>query len=659
MCSPRKWNGAWDAPNACLALNVEHAKVSESTVKSQNMKIKSTWLTSWLAIIIITSFFFIILQGLFPFNQAFALIGSYAYLESLSTQLLVSLVFALLLVNIVTKYDHSIITVTLGAALAMLFFVNILGLKMVAPTQIDWLMRGDWGWHFMGWHFFRNEPWQWPLGKITNFFFPVGTSIGYTDSIPLLALLFKPFSAFLPANFQYLGLWIFISYILQGVFAALLIRLVSKNLLIQVVGTLFFVMSPVLINRLGHEALCAHWLLLAGLWMYFRTWDKSSPYQALTSWILLISIGALTHPYLTVMLLGLATAFYARFWLIDQKCTMIPAFLQLALLGLTCLLMWWQAGYFLIENKNMTGINLGHYSMNLLSPFNAMGGGSLLFRDMPHATNGQGEGFNYLGAGVLLMGIWVLYELNTVQRATLKKHLPLIIVCIAFTLFAVSNKVTIGSVVLIDIQSQLLNSLAIFQSSGRFFWVVNYTLLFLIISVLIVRNSPRKALFYLSFALAIQSLDLFPAYQFHQQARDNPARHWDPKASPGWDNPLNLAHWKVAMPYYQHITLVEPRYCGKAAAPYLPFSYLAASHGMTINTSMVARFDAEKTRQYCQTLREEIGQGKVKDDTIYILHPKHLENFKKAAQLPIICAKIDGFNTCVTKQSFTQWQVDS
>jgi len=80
------------------------------------------------------------------------------------------------------------------------------------------------------------------------------------------------------------------------------------------------------------------------------------------------------------------------------------------------------------------------------------------------------------------------------------------------------------------------------------------------------------------------------------------------------------------MPYYQHITLVESRYCGEAAAPYLPFSYLAASHGMTINTSMVARFDTEKTRQYCQTLREEIGLGKVRDDTIYILHPKHLEN---------------------------------
>ena len=197
-----------------------------------------------------------------------------------------------------------------------------------------------------------------------------------------------------------------------------------------------------------------------------------------------------------------------------------------------------------------------------------------------------------------------------------------------------------------------------FQSSGRFFWPVNYTLLFLIISVLIVRNSTQTAFVFLSFALAIQSLDLFPIYQFHHQARDNPARHWDPKASPSWNNPLrHLDYWKVAIPHYQHITLMPPISCGEAAAPYLPFSYLAGRYGMTINTGRAARIDVEKTMQYCQTLREEIGQGKVRHDSIYILHPKHLENFKKAAEIPVICAKIDGFNTCVTEKSFAKWRV--
>jgi hypothetical protein len=174
--------------------------------------------------------------------------------------------------------------------------------------------------------------------------------------------------------------------------------------------------------------------------------------------------------------------------------------------------------------------------------------------------------------------------------------------------------------------------------------------------VLIRRNSTQTAFVFLSFALAIQSLDLSPIYQSHRQARDNPARHWDPKASPGWNNPLHLETWKVAMPYYRHITLVFSHFCEEAAAPYLPFSYLAGSYGMTINTGRAARFDTEKTIPYCQDLHEEIKQGKVRDDTIYILHPKHLENFKKADEMPVFCAKIDGFDTCVTQQSLTQWE---
>ena len=49
-------------------------------------------------------------------------------------------------------------------------------------------------------------------------------------------------------------------------------------------------------------------------------------------------------------------------------------------------------------------------------------------------------------------------------------------------------------------------------------------------------------------------------------------------------------------------------------------------------------------------------EGKVEDDSIYILHPRYLADFKAAAQHPVICAKIDGFDTCVTERSFLQWQ---
>jgi len=596
------------------------------------------------AILVIGSLSFITLYKFLPPLPMY--VEQYAYLEHVGTQLLLSLVLALLLVGVWMKSEYVAMTLILGANLGLLFFINILGLKMVDPTQINWLMQGDWATHFIGWHFFRNEPWQFPLGKLTNYYFPLGTSIGYTDSLPLFAFPLKLFSRFLPENFQYIGLWLLSCYVLQGVFAALLIRLVSRNLLIQALGALFFVMSPVLLNRLAHDTLCAHWLLLAGLWMYFRGWDQKLPYRPFALWAILVGISALVHPYLAMMVLGLAAAFYARFWLIEHHYKLTTAIWQLTLLGLITLFLWWQVGYFLIENQQMSGEGFGYYSMNLLAPFNAMGS-SIFFKEIPLATGGQYEGFNYLGAGVLLMGFWVLYELNKqpMQKKTVKNLLPLALVCIVFTMIAISNKVTFANIVLVDFQYEWLNKLAIFRSSGRFFWSVNYLLMFLILSMLIIRNSARTAFMLLSFGLMFQSVDLFPSAKSHSNSN-----------LLVWDNPLKSPLWKKVAPYYQHITLIPPPLCGKEAAPYQPFSYLAGSFGMTINTGYVARLDVKKAIPYCENLLQDIQQGKVRDDTVYILHIDYLEKFQTAAQSPLVCAKMDGFDTCVTKQSYAKWE---
>jgi len=51
--------------------------------------------------------------------------------------------------------------------------------------------------------------------------------------------------------------------------------------------------------------------------------------------LIFISLSALIHPYLTAMMFGLVTAFYARLWLIDRRYTAISVLGQLLLLGLT------------------------------------------------------------------------------------------------------------------------------------------------------------------------------------------------------------------------------------------------------------------------------------------------------------------------------------
>ena len=34
------------------------------------------------------------------------------------------------------------------------------GLRPLDPREFGWVMQGDWRIHFLGWHLFRNEPWQ-------------------------------------------------------------------------------------------------------------------------------------------------------------------------------------------------------------------------------------------------------------------------------------------------------------------------------------------------------------------------------------------------------------------------------------------------------------------------------------------------------------------
>src|SRR5262245_11976718 len=95
-----------------------------------------------------------------------------------------------------------------GALLACAGFGSIFGFRIVDPRYVDWIMLGnDARWYYLDWAFFRREPWSSPPGRITRLLHPVGTSVGNTDSLPLLSLPLKLVSAWLPDEFQFFGAW--------------------------------------------------------------------------------------------------------------------------------------------------------------------------------------------------------------------------------------------------------------------------------------------------------------------------------------------------------------------------------------------------------------------------------------------------------------------
>ena len=99
-----------------------------------------------------------------------------------------------------TNLAPSAIDVFAAASLVLLatyFAFAMLGALRLDPTSTLWLDQGDIAQHYLGWHFFRGEPWMLPLGANPRYDLDMGSSIVFTDSIPLLALFFKAIRAIL------------------------------------------------------------------------------------------------------------------------------------------------------------------------------------------------------------------------------------------------------------------------------------------------------------------------------------------------------------------------------------------------------------------------------------------------------------------------------
>ncbi len=99
--------------------------------------------------------------------------------------------------------------------LSVVVFCSIYGVKVLNPTYTDWLLvsGGDLTQHYLGWTAYRTCSWQFPLGMTNTLAYPNKTSVIFTDSIPLFAVLFKLFSPVLPEKFQYFGLWGIVCFI--------------------------------------------------------------------------------------------------------------------------------------------------------------------------------------------------------------------------------------------------------------------------------------------------------------------------------------------------------------------------------------------------------------------------------------------------------------
>lgn len=522
----------------------------------------------------------------------------------------------------------------MGMLIGAIVFFSIYGNKILDPTFIKWTLQGDASQNYLGWHFFRSEPWTFPLGVIKSYRYPQGTSIIFTDSIPLLAFPLKLISGLLPSAFQYHGIWLFLCYILQGYFAILLLRLVTENPIIILLSLLFFLLSPIIAFRAGgHEALSAHWIILASLYLYYQKYD----FNIRVKWIILLVIAVMVHFYLFIMVYFILSAYLLKLIIKRNEkgyFSIIKFFLTTIV---TVLISMWLIGYFILGISNGEGFGLGYYSMNLLAPINPTFYTHFL-KKFPLATQGQYEGFNYLGFGLLLLILISIYELFRQKKFLITKtNLPLIIIALILFTISISNKITLSNRVLYSFTyPDFINSLlSIIRATGRMFWPITYMLILGSITVLIRNNTSKRVILLLCIFVSFQLLDLYPWYETFNLDKDV------------WISPLQSPLWDRMMEKCDHIVLIPAT---KNQDDCVPFALLAAKHKKTINVGSVARINKKNRKIYVQNLRLKFKKRELSNNTLYIiLQGKYL--YKPKTSSKYFSGILDGYNIIVSKTS--------
>lgn len=532
----------------------------------------------------------------------------------------------------------------IGCFIGAVVFIILYGYKILNFTYVDWLyanQSSDIFLHQIGFEFFRNDTWRCPLGSFKNYSYPFGSSVVYTDSIPLFAIFFKLFDFILPQSFQYFGLWGILCFMLNGGISALIIRRYTSNLAAVFIGSIFIIYSPNVIWRMfGHTSLAGQWIILLAIlvWCY-KDYFRELKVRLLI-WIFLTTLAVTIHPYFALMILIMMCGFIIDDYLENKSIKRIGAIFGCSIL--TAGLVFWSLGGFVVHEVSTGG--LGFYSMNLNALFNPQGW-SLFLKDLKMATAGQYEGFQYLGLGIIVMIPVVLFNLISQSKSLRGKYeISVIFVCCVVLVLSLSPVITFSDKILLNMYSVLPQAIiklwSIFRASGRLFWPAYYILIFyLIIKIINMSKSKTAATIFLSLCLVIQIIDISPQLihrmNFYRQ---------DVVVS----NTLNSDFWKDVAQEFKHIEYLST---DTSNTQYGKLALLAVKNDMTLNNGYFARKQDQKINERIFEMINNINSGQLSKDSIYVFNADDPAEMIKGEADHYLIFNVDGYKIFVAKDT--------
>ncbi len=551
-------------------------------------------------------------------------------------------------ISLIIKRHPYKICFMIGALLGAVLFMCIYGLDVLNVTYDKWLLTGkDLQQHYIGWKYYRNSAWTFPIGLHDGLTHPYYVSVLYTDSIPLFAIIFKALSPILPDTFQYFGLFGLMCYVLNGGLAALLIARINKSKIFCALGSVFFILSTPVLQRLfgltvensRHTSLAAHFLILAalGIWMYRDKFHKY--WKAALAYSLLGVLCVLIQMYIIFIVGGIMCGYLLHCILKEKDWKRF--FIVFGSFGASSLLAFYLVGGF-TDVLIATADGFGRYSANMNALFNPYHY-STFFDALPWCTD-QYEGLSYLG-----LGVFVLYficacvllvkavrirsteEIKRRLKVKYRKHrcgiIPLIIVIVVFWGLALTNIVFWGTrmVMQIYLPQRIFSLFAIVRSSGRFMWVIMYLMMLFglyMVTRQIKNVKVQKIIVMLCICLQIADLAA-PIARIHAQYTSEPVLDDIYAKDSFWDQ--NLGRFK-------HIVYYTLNSCGLYQM--MQIGTKASCYGVDSNYFYMSRFYTKAiTKKENNKNKKLFENNQLAEDTIYITDYINAHKYKDRCYL--------------------------
>lgn len=406
-----------------------------------------------------------------------------------------------------------------GAIVGAILAVRFLDPGFIAGTGGKWVRpENDYVAYLVAWNYYVLDTWRFPLFSLPAMGYPEGGSILFNDALPLAALPAKLLYQLTGVRLNPFGWWVFLTYVLQGAIAARLMCAVGVRSVWAAIGAaVLTIVNTSFGSRMGHTALSSHFLLLWAFAFHFESLRRGR----LRVWELttLLAITLLVNSYLFAMVFAFALATMAALRIRGQLPIRDVTSVAIGMGGVALLGIAAGYGVFLLSPKTMKSQGFGLYSWNLVGLLLPPGGIFGFLAGIPRdGTHGQYEGESYIGGGALLALVLALVLSPKAALDSVRRHWIYVTMLVAFAIYAASNIVYAGNVLLVEYP---LPKLAVdlgnfFRATGRFIWPMAYSLMVLPLA-LIFRTRPRLIAIPIAlFAAYLQVKEALPGIEWRR-----------------------------------------------------------------------------------------------------------------------------------------------